>query len=526
MNDRKQKGKQMLKIIVYLSCLFFGLMSTAIAFEQTRCQQVDSFPSKLLDLKMINGTRIGKFEFYTHDKKHKLNAYFYLPSQFNSNTPIIFVIHGTRRNALDYVKNFAPIAERNSMVIITPEFSKKYYPKSIDFTLGVDKNEFFGKKYSTKQWKKPQNYLYNEIEHLFDGFKQKYKLNTCAYYLYGHSAGGQFIHRMVTFLPKARIIRAVAANSGWYTFTKQQVNNINYYMPYGLVNSPINNQGLAQSFKQKLIILVGEKDTDTPRESKYVRGTKEAMSQGKNRYTRAFKYFETAKNKAHNINTKFDWQLAVVPKANHNSRKISPTAAWYLFKDKTIKACSSSPKEQAKFLQITEILADPAKTLEGDSNNDGIRDNLADEFIELVNIGKDKICLSGWVIGDHDKYKRHVFPIGTELAPGKALVIFGGGIPTGNFGSSIVQWASFSRKLSLNNKGDGIVIHDPKGNLVKHISWGDCGEHKCAPEHIKQSLNINQSVIRSPKNSNNWVPHSTLSNQLFSPGTKTNGLDY
>ena len=37
------------------------------------------------------------------------------------------------------------------------------------------------------------------------------------YALYGHSAGGQFVHRYVAFADAPRMESAVAANSGWYT---------------------------------------------------------------------------------------------------------------------------------------------------------------------------------------------------------------------------------------------------------------------------------------------------------------------
>src|SRR5271155_4121645 len=45
----------------------------------------------------------------------------------------------------------------------------------------------------------------------------QFQFTSKTYYLYGHSAGGQFAHRLVLFMPNARYQRVVAANPGYYT---------------------------------------------------------------------------------------------------------------------------------------------------------------------------------------------------------------------------------------------------------------------------------------------------------------------
>ena len=54
------------------------------------------------------------------------------------------------------------------------------------------------------------------IEHLFDYIRTKSGATRNTYLLDGHSAGAQFVHRIVTLLPDARYSRAVAANAGLY----------------------------------------------------------------------------------------------------------------------------------------------------------------------------------------------------------------------------------------------------------------------------------------------------------------------
>ena len=58
---------------------------------------------------------------------------------------------------------------------------------------------------------------------------------------------------------------------------------------------------------------------------------------------------------------------------------------------------------------------------------------------------------------------RHTFPENTLLDGGKAIVVFGGGSPTGDFGGATVQTAT-GGSLSLNNSGDKVVVNDNDGN--------------------------------------------------------------
>ncbi|MEM8754238.1 MAG: lamin tail domain-containing protein, partial [Pseudomonadota bacterium] len=113
---------------------------------------------------------------------------------------------------------------------------------------------------------------------------------------------------------------------------------------------------------------------------------------------------------------------------------------------------------------INEILADPAADLPGDANGDGTRDATQDEFVEIVNAGAAPADLSGFTLSDGVQ-ARHVFPEGSVIAPGEALVVFGGGTPSGEFGGATVQLAS-TGALGLNNGGDTITIAAGDGTVV------------------------------------------------------------
>ncbi len=162
-------------------------------------------------------------------------------------------------------------------------------------------------------------------------------------------------------------------------------------------------------------------------------------------------------------------------------------------------------------LLFNEIHADPASTEAGDANADGVSDASGDEFIEIVNISDASIDMSGWEFSDGTSV-RHVFESGTVLASGKAVVVFGGGIPVGTFGGSIVQIAS-SGSLDLDDAGETLTITNTSAVVAAKTTYGALASD-------------NQSISRDPDYYGGLTKHSTIENAqgaLYSPGTKTDG---
>ena len=156
---------------------------------------------------------------------------------------------------------------------------------------------------------------------------------------------------------------------------------------------------------------------------------------------------------------------------------------------------------------INEINADPDPE-NGDANSDGTVHTSQDEFVEIYNNSGSAITLTGWTISDLTR-TRHTFPDPTILEDKHALVVFGGGIPTGNFAGAQAQTAS-SGLLSLNNAGDTISLHDGSANVATASYGGEAGS--------------NQSITRDPDiTGTEFVKHATATGangSLFSPGAK------
>jgi uncharacterized protein (TIGR03437 family) len=197
----------------------------------------------------------------------------------------------------------------------------------------------------------------------------------------------------------------------------------------------------------------------------------------------------------------------------------------------TIRAASGNVSAQAslkvvgQLLVLNEVLADPPDGVAGDANQDGTRNGAEDEFLELVNASGSPLKLDGWKVNTRslnssNETVRHIFPPGSELAAGDALVIFGGGSFDPNapfFGGSQVSKAS-TGGLSLTNAALSIIVRDADGNLITRVSYGTGSENPGGDS-------LNQSITRSPDIEGAFTRHTDApaSKGRFSPGTRASG---
>ncbi|PHN04326.1 lamin tail domain-containing protein [Flavilitoribacter nigricans] len=153
-----------------------------------------------------------------------------------------------------------------------------------------------------------------------------------------------------------------------------------------------------------------------------------------------------------------------------------------------------------------------------DSNGDGTYSYHYDEYVELVNKGTAPADISGWKI--NDGADRHIFPANTIVPPGGAIVVFGGGTPSGSFGNSIVQTASESTSLGLVNTGDQVFIKDGADVTQLSFTYGP------ATRPV--------AFVRSPDITGDFVPHPLTSaysnedgtNAQASPGVRQDGTPF
>ena len=167
---------------------------------------------------------------------------------------------------------------------------------------------------------------------------------------------------------------------------------------------------------------------------------------------------------------------------------------------------------------LNEVLYDPPSGSPGDANGDGIRDPNDDEFVELVNSSATILDISGYKLYDADRLSintaNHEFPANTILNPGQAVVVFGGGTPTGNFGGSLV-FAASGQVLNLNNSGDVLTVKNNNDSILFSF------------DVTVLSNNPNESYTRFPDLHGNFTQHDSASTGiLFSPGTRVDGTGF
>ena len=249
------------------------------------------------ELKAFGHVR-GSFEFDGGEGVPPVRVWYHQPSHPSSKSRVLFLMHGSSRTGEEARNIGAPFAEDHDFVLLVPEFRERDYPG--------DRYAFGNMSDGAGHLQPEAKWGFVVIERLFDLVRQKLGLGTTTYDIIGHSAGGQFVHRLVLFLPSARFRRAIASSPGRYAFP-----TLRQSFPYGLGGSGIDAARLATAFGRDFILLLGDRDT-TDREREAA-----AMFQGANRYARGLRFFATATEEARALNSALAWRLRIVNGADH-----------------------------------------------------------------------------------------------------------------------------------------------------------------------------------------------------------------
>ena len=257
---------------------------------------------------MQNQIPIGSSSYELGD----ITVYVHRPETYTKDSAILMVAHGRNRNGDEYRDYFVPESDARGFLVVAPNFPEKHYPHPHAYNYGgmVDAT---GKIQPHKRW------MFWRLKDVFGDVRRRIGAKRDKFFIFGHSAGSQLVHRMATFDWIDGIERAVAANAGSYTMPMRGVP-----FPFGLDGIDVREDDLRRLFSRPLVVMLGDADVDPndphlPREP-------EAMAQGPNRFTRGLRYFETAQREAKRLGVPLAWRLAVAPGIAHSGQHMAPFA--------------------------------------------------------------------------------------------------------------------------------------------------------------------------------------------------------
>jgi len=285
-------------------------VSLAALFMVWSCNVTPPTPpqGQPLDLSVFSGTGDWEFTPAAPLDDAPIRVYYHIPENADNLTPILITFHGNGRDG-DYSRDaLISLANEHNFIVLAPTYTKALYPTN-KYHLG---NVFADGEESATSTLNPENeWTYATVEPIFYEFVNTVHSEAKWFDVFGHSAGGQFVHRMVQFMPAMNYRKAVAAASGWYTVPDSTI-----AFPYGTGYTPIQYSQQRDYFSRDVLILVGSEDTDE--NSAGLRHTPEADAQGLNRYDRAQFFYARCAQRGQQIQADFNWDLQVSPGVNHS----------------------------------------------------------------------------------------------------------------------------------------------------------------------------------------------------------------
>jgi poly(3-hydroxybutyrate) depolymerase len=241
-----------------------------------------------------------------------ITVWYHRPHAAGADAPVVFVMHGRGRNGETYRRHWIPHAEKGQFILLVPQFSRAGFGRIRQYQFG-NVTRADGTMIPDAEWS------FTALENIFDAVRLANLLTAAHYDIYGHSAGGQFVHRMALVMPAARFRVAVAANAGSYAMPDPDIR-----YPYGLGGLESANERLRAALSRRLIVLLGSEDIDPDHPS--LPRAPEAKAQGAHRFERGKRFFDGARSAAARLGVPFNWSIEITHGAHSNAQMASAAA--------------------------------------------------------------------------------------------------------------------------------------------------------------------------------------------------------
>ena len=235
------------------------------------------------------------------------------PRIYTPATPVLLVHHGVARNGEAYRDYWLNHVDDAGVLAISIEFPEETFPEYLWSNFGN-----LHTKDGTPNPKAP--WTFGIDERLFDALQAQGVTQRQAYGVFGHSAGGQFVHRMLSFGYRGRVAVAVSANAGTYAMPDLEIP-----WPFGLGETELTPQTLLDLLDFPITVMAGTHDIKTT--GKFFPKGPRSNRQGMTRYERAHNYVRMGHALAAANGRICRWRVIDVPDVGHDGKGMSAAAA-------------------------------------------------------------------------------------------------------------------------------------------------------------------------------------------------------
>ncbi|HEX4944903.1 MAG TPA: hypothetical protein VFV55_11160 [Usitatibacteraceae bacterium] len=241
----------------------------------------------------------------------------YRPAAHGPDDPVVLVQHGVKRNGDEYRDFWIEAAEKHRLLIVATTFGDEAFPKPENYNNG----SVVAPDGSVRP---REDWLYAILPRVVEALRAGGVTRRARVRLFGHSAGGQFVHRLLATQDHSIYEAAMPANPGWYTLP-----TLDRPFPEGLGGLGLGRNDLARWFAYPMTILAGDRDIDTADE--HLPRNPEALAQGPTRFARAHFFHDMAHREAARLGVACRWTLVTIPGVGHDGCAMGKAAAaiWF-----------------------------------------------------------------------------------------------------------------------------------------------------------------------------------------------------
>ncbi|MGH8496554.1 MAG: hypothetical protein ACREVN_10520 [Gammaproteobacteria bacterium] len=303
-------------------------------------------------IEKTDGSRINQVDIHTgsgnflikggsgHEDK-SITVFYHMPESFSTESPVLIVVPGTGRNGYDYRDAWIEASERHGVLVLSPQYPEATYgfgdyhmgglmgdinlAESVEYVENTNEVRLDEEALAYEVNSSPAELIFSDFDRMFEMTAEAVGSTRTSYDIFGHSAGGQILHRFVIFYPGSKADRILASNAGFYTLP-----GFDEALPFGLENAPVDEDELEAAFGKCLVLFLGELD-DAKETGGLMLRSPTVDEQGAGRLARGRYFYRTSKAAAQALGAPFNWTLEVIPDIGHDYVGMSAAAAEYLY---------------------------------------------------------------------------------------------------------------------------------------------------------------------------------------------------